>query len=138
FAPFSSSRITNWPQSYSLRKSKSNTRELAKHFTVDVASIAEDSLRFTEESNMNSRRVASVLIGIASCAFFFAGPMSFAAPSPADSPSGILTPQQALNLRRIADLHFSPDGSRLAFTIVEPPKGTENASHIWLLDVSTK
>jgi len=87
---------------------------------------------------MNLRRALFAFIGIASCAFLFAGPKSFATPPPADSSSGILTPQQALNLRRIADLHFSPDGSRLAFTVVEPPKGTDNASHIWLLDVSTK
>ncbi|HEV2490057.1 MAG TPA: S9 family peptidase [Candidatus Acidoferrales bacterium] len=56
----------------------------------------------------------------------------------ADIPSGTrLTPEQALQMYRIADLRFSPDGSRLAFTVTEPPKGTENPRHIWILDVAT-
>ena len=108
------------------------------HFAVDVLGLAEYSLHFTEESKMSLRRMFFTFIGIASCAFLFAAAKSFSAPPPPDSSSTILTPQQALNLRRIADLHFSPDGSRIAFTVVEPPKGTENPSHIWLLDVSTK
>jgi dipeptidyl aminopeptidase/acylaminoacyl peptidase len=57
---------------------------------------------------------------------------------PADTPSSTrLTPEQALNMYRISDLRFSPDGSRLAFTVVEPPKGTDNLHHIWILDVAT-
>lgn len=48
-----------------------------------------------------------------------------------------LTPEQALNLRRISDLRFSPDGARLAFVVSEPVKGTDNFRHIWLLDMAT-
>ena len=49
-----------------------------------------------------------------------------------------LTAQQAINVRGISDLHFSPDGSRVAFVVTEPPSGTTRARHIWLLDVATK
>ena len=49
-----------------------------------------------------------------------------------------LTAQQAINVRGISDLHFSPDGSRVAFVVTEPPSGTTRPRHIWLLDVATK
>ena len=54
------------------------------------------------------------------------------------SSNQLLTPQQALNMRRISDLRFSPDGMRLAFTVAEPPKDTENPRHIWILDTATR
>jgi len=41
-----------------------------------------------------------------------------------------LTAQQAINVRSIGDLHFSPDGSRVAFVVTEPPSGTTRARHI--------
>ena len=69
----------------------------------------------------------------------FLAPAAFPAPRPpADSPSTTLTPQQALNVRRIADLHFSPDGMLLAFTVTEPPKDTTIATHIWIMNVASK
>ncbi|HKF52302.1 MAG TPA: S9 family peptidase [Candidatus Acidoferrales bacterium] len=78
-----------------------------------------------------SAKICAVLL-------FFA-PVVFAAPLPtADSGSTTLTPQQALNMRRIADMHFSPDGTRLAFTVTEPAKDTSIATHIWILDVASK
>ena len=46
-----------------------------------------------------------------------------------------LTPEQALSVRQISDPHFSPDGSRVAFTVAEPPKGTEPNRDVWVLDV---
>jgi dipeptidyl aminopeptidase/acylaminoacyl peptidase len=46
----------------------------------------------------------------------------------------ILTPEASLNLRSISDLQFSPDGSRLAFVVTEPPKGERRARHIWIYD----
>jgi dipeptidyl aminopeptidase/acylaminoacyl peptidase len=46
----------------------------------------------------------------------------------------LLTPEASLNLRSISDLQFSPDGSRLAFVVSEPPKGERRARHIWLYD----
>ncbi len=48
-----------------------------------------------------------------------------------------LTPEQALSIRSIADPHFSPDGSRVAFTVTEPPKGTEANRDVWVLDVKS-
>jgi hypothetical protein len=35
----------------------------------------------------------------------------------------ILTPEQAIAVRRPGDLQFSPDGKRLAFAVSRPPKG---------------
>jgi len=46
----------------------------------------------------------------------------------------VLTPEASLNLRTISDLQFSPDGTRLAFVVTEPPKGERRARHIWLYD----
>ena len=48
-----------------------------------------------------------------------------------------LTPPQALERRTIGDLEFSPDGSRLVFTVTEPAKGTTRSRALWLLDVAT-
>ena len=78
---------------------------------------------------------AARIVGV----LLFLTPATLAAPRPqADSPATKITPQQALNLRRIADLRFSPDGARLAFTVSEPPKDTTNPTHIWILNVATK
>jgi dipeptidyl aminopeptidase/acylaminoacyl peptidase len=49
-----------------------------------------------------------------------------------------LKPDQTLNRRPISDLRFSPDGNRVAFTVSEPPKGTNRSRHIWILDVRTR
>ncbi|MGB7022369.1 MAG: S9 family peptidase [Candidatus Acidiferrales bacterium] len=70
----------------------------------------------------------------------FASPLVLAASAHTnDSPAGQrLTPEQALNLHRISDLRFSPDGERLAFTVSEPPKAAENPHHIWIMDVATR
>ena len=46
----------------------------------------------------------------------------------------LLTPEASLNLRSISDLQFSPDGSRVAFVVVEPPRGERRARHIWLYE----
>jgi dipeptidyl aminopeptidase/acylaminoacyl peptidase len=54
-----------------------------------------------------------------------------------DTPAGVLTPQQTLDRRTIADLEFSPDGSKLAFTVTEPVKGKARSRSLWLLDVAT-
>ena len=49
-----------------------------------------------------------------------------------------LTPERALDRRGISDLQLSADGSRLAFTVSEPPKGDARNSDIWVLDLRTK
>ncbi|HVA72750.1 MAG TPA: S9 family peptidase [Candidatus Limnocylindrales bacterium] len=69
-----------------------------------------------------------------------ASPLAFAAPRPVgDSPAAQrLTPEQALNLRRIFDLRFSPHGARLAFTVAGPPTGVQIPQHIWIMDVATR
>ena len=48
-----------------------------------------------------------------------------------------LMPEQTLDRRTVGELEFSPDGSKLAFTLNEPVKGVARARSIWLLDVET-
>src|SRR5579884_307480 len=48
-----------------------------------------------------------------------------------------LTPEQALTLRRIASLRFSPAGDRLALVVSEPPKTVLSRRHIWVYDAAT-
>jgi dipeptidyl aminopeptidase/acylaminoacyl peptidase len=52
---------------------------------------------------------------------------------PADA-GKLLTPEASLNLRSISDMQFSPDGSRLAFVVTEPPKDERRARHIWIYE----
>jgi len=52
------------------------------------------------------------------------------------APAQILSPEKAIQVRRVNDVRFSPDGARISFVVAEPPKGTLNASHIWLADVA--
>ena len=54
----------------------------------------------------------------------------------AAAPAAPLSPEQALNRRGIGELEFSADGSRLVFTVTDPPKGTARQRHVWLLDVA--
>ncbi|MGH9728594.1 MAG: S9 family peptidase, partial [Candidatus Acidiferrales bacterium] len=83
---------------------------------------------------MNARPAVGILAML-----FFVVPNVLGAPrAAADSSGKRLTPEQALNLRRISDLRFSPDGARLVFTVNEPPKDTENPRHIWIMDVATR
>ncbi len=56
--------------------------------------------------------------------------------SSADS-AKLLTPEASLNLRSIADLQFSPDGARVAFVVMDPPKGERRARHIWLYEIKS-
>jgi dipeptidyl aminopeptidase/acylaminoacyl peptidase len=48
-----------------------------------------------------------------------------------------LTPEQTLDRRSIGDVEFSPDGSRLVFTVTDPPKGSSRARALWLMDVAS-
>ncbi len=48
-----------------------------------------------------------------------------------------LTPEQTLDRHAIGELVFSPDGSRLVFTVSEPAKGTSRARALWMLDVAS-
>ena len=46
-----------------------------------------------------------------------------------------LTIDQAIDVRELADLQFSPDGQRVAFTVQEPPTATKPAArHIWIFN----
>jgi dipeptidyl aminopeptidase/acylaminoacyl peptidase len=48
-----------------------------------------------------------------------------------------LTPEQTLDRRAIGELDFSPDGSRLVFTVTDPPRGSARARALWLVDVGS-
>jgi dipeptidyl aminopeptidase/acylaminoacyl peptidase len=52
----------------------------------------------------------------------------------AADPAKLLTPEASLKLRSLSDLQFSPDGTRVAFVVTEPPKGERRGRHIWLYD----
>ena len=55
----------------------------------------------------------------------------------APPPSNPLTPEALLSLRHLSDLEYSPDGTRIAFVVTEPPKGDQRPRHIWLLETAT-
>jgi dipeptidyl aminopeptidase/acylaminoacyl peptidase len=48
-----------------------------------------------------------------------------------------LTPEQALGLRRISSLRFSPKGDRLAVVVSVPPKTDLPTQHIWIYDIAS-
>lgn len=48
-----------------------------------------------------------------------------------------LTPEQVMSVKQVQDPRFSPDGSRIAITVVEPPKGTGSDRNIWIVDTKT-
>src|SRR5215470_1800555 len=48
-----------------------------------------------------------------------------------------LTAEQAVSIRQIQEPRFSPDGSRVAFTVVEPPKGNGNDRNVWIVDTKS-
>jgi dipeptidyl aminopeptidase/acylaminoacyl peptidase len=48
-----------------------------------------------------------------------------------------LTPEQAIQLRRISSLTLSPDQTRVACVVSEVPKGAEQQAHIWMLDIAS-
>jgi len=55
--------------------------------------------------------------------------------SPSAAPgTPTLTPEISLTLRSISDLQYSPDGTRAAFVVTEPPKGERRARHVWLYE----
>jgi dipeptidyl aminopeptidase/acylaminoacyl peptidase len=46
--------------------------------------------------------------------------------------------EQAIALRPITDLQFSPDGHRLAFTVSRAPKDSTREQEIWMLNVQSR
>lgn len=69
------------------------------------------------------------------CTLLAAIALPATAQTPTTTNDTLLTPAFSLTLRWASDLRFSPDGSRLAFVVGEPPHGTSRQSHIWMLDV---
>jgi Tol biopolymer transport system component len=56
---------------------------------------------------------------------------------PVSEGTKMLTPEGSLNLRTVADLHFSSDGGRLAFVVTEAAKGTGRLRYIWIYDAAS-
>lgn len=48
-----------------------------------------------------------------------------------------LTVEMSIQVREPSDLHFSPDGTRVALTVQEPPVGRGSLRHIWVYDART-
>jgi dipeptidyl aminopeptidase/acylaminoacyl peptidase len=61
-------------------------------------------------------------------------PVSGAQENSSAATGKLLTPEASLNVRSISDLQFSPDGSRLAFVVAEPPKEKGRFRHIWIYE----
>jgi dipeptidyl aminopeptidase/acylaminoacyl peptidase len=78
---------------------------------------------------MNHWRLSTIILAILAVARIAVAQEKVAADAPR-----LLTPEAALNLRAISDLQFSPDGTRVAFVVMEAPKGERRARHIWLYD----
>jgi dipeptidyl aminopeptidase/acylaminoacyl peptidase len=69
------------------------------------------------------------------------GPSPARGQATADQPQAAkkaLTPEMAITLESQSDLRFAPDGSRVAFVVTGPIKGTGRKRHIWVLDVATR
>ncbi len=49
-----------------------------------------------------------------------------------------LTPERSIDIRRLSDLHFSPDGKCLVFVVAEPPKGSERNADLWMLEIASR
>jgi dipeptidyl aminopeptidase/acylaminoacyl peptidase len=59
------------------------------------------------------------------------------AQTPVPALSNPLSSETLLSLRHLSDLEFSPDGSRVALVVTEPPKGDQRPRHIWLFEPAT-
>ncbi len=81
-------------------------------------------------------RLRRGFLPLSACAVLLCAATPVLAQAPA--PASRLTPEQAISLRRLSDLQWSPDGTRLAFTVAEPPSGTERRSHIWIYETATR
>jgi dipeptidyl aminopeptidase/acylaminoacyl peptidase len=57
---------------------------------------------------------------------------------PAAPQSKLLSPETFLELRIVEDPQFSPDGTRVAFTVTEPWKADKQTRHVWLYDLAAK
>lgn len=56
----------------------------------------------------------------------------------AQDSSGLLMPEQTLYAKRIGDIHFSPDGERVAFVVSERFPNDKRNSDVWIYNLKTK
>ena len=81
-----------------------------------------------------SFRRTSILATALAAVVLMASPCRAQEPAATSDSRKPLTPEAAISLRTLSDLQLSPDGSRLAFVVTEPPKGEHRLRHIWLYD----
>jgi dipeptidyl aminopeptidase/acylaminoacyl peptidase len=65
------------------------------------------------------------------------GAPAFAQQPAANASAKPRTPAALLSLRHLSDLEFSPDGTRVAFLVREPPQADKHNSHIWIFELSS-
>src|SRR4051812_21779001 len=75
------------------------------------------------------------VVWIALAALLAAAVGRAAAAALADTP---LAPERTLDRRSIGELQFSPDASRLVFTVTEPVKGAARQRNLWMLELGTR
>jgi dipeptidyl aminopeptidase/acylaminoacyl peptidase len=85
---------------------------------------------------MRAARIAEVcVLALMMAIATLAGARTWGADQPQKK---ILAPEMAITLQSQSDLHFSPDGSRVAFVVTGPLKDTARKRHIWVLDVAAR
>src|SRR5271154_5159189 len=110
---------------------KMNCCKIIRGRSVAVSStgtLACAGLQLRHQLIPSATVVAALLLAISS--MVSAPPQDSTAPTQQNP----LTPEAPLNLRFLSDLQLSPDGTRLAFVVTEPPTDDGRATHIWLYD----
>src|SRR5271154_4665290 len=110
---------------------KMNCCKIIRGRSVAVSStgtLACAGLQLRHQLIPSATVVAALLLAISS--MVSAPPQDSTAPTQQNP----LTPEASLNLRFLSDLQLSPDGTRLAFVVTEPPTDDGRATHIWLYD----
>ncbi len=97
----------------------------------------------TDDRGKPSCETRTILMRFCSLIAILAGGASVLAQSAATKPdngakAAALAVEQAVALRSITDLQFSPDGRRLAFTVSRAPKDSTREQEIWMLNVQSR
>lgn len=64
--------------------------------------------------------------------------LAFCLVAAAQENSGLLMPEQTLYAKRISDIHFSPDGERVAFVVSERFPNDKRNTDVWIYNLKTK
>lgn len=64
--------------------------------------------------------------------------LAFCVFNSAQNDSGLLMPEQTIYAKRVGDIHFSPDGERVAFVVSERFPNDKRNSDVWIYNLKTK